>query len=291
MIDFEVHRPDGRAVTGRVDGPQAGPLIVSLHGTPGSRFVEAAVVDDVVRRGARIASLDRPGYGGSARHPGRSVADVVDDIAAVADHLAAERFVVTGASGGGPHALACAWALEDRVPAVCALASPAPYGAEGLDWLDGMGEDNIEEYSTTLAGETVLRPMLDAFRDGMLASTPQDMIDSIASLVSPVDREALTYERAQAVQDSVRLGIEGTVDGWIDDDVAFVSPWGFAVEAIRTPVLLGHGGQDRFVPFAHGEWLAARIPGVDARLHPDHGHLSLFYALLSESNDWLLAHL
>ena len=129
---------DGRTLSVAEAGDPEGHGVFALHGTPGSRLFWHEAVEDAEKRGIRMVAYDRPGYGGSDPAPGRTVADAADDIGAIADALHIDRYAVYGGSGGGPHALANA-VRPDRVVAVAALASVAPWRADGLDWLDGMG--------------------------------------------------------------------------------------------------------------------------------------------------------
>jgi pimeloyl-ACP methyl ester carboxylesterase len=122
-----------------------------LHGTPGSRVGPSPKGRVLYELGVRLISYDRPGYGGSDRMASRLVADVAADVVAIADHLEVGRFAVIGRSGGGPHALACAAMLPERVTRAGVLVSIAPQGAEGLDWFAGMAESNIREYTTAAA--------------------------------------------------------------------------------------------------------------------------------------------
>src|SRR5215510_9653306 len=134
----------GREVEAVVTGAADGIPLVFHHGTPGAATELAQLQDPALACGLRTVVLSRPGYAGSTPRPGRSVADVVDDVVAVLDELGDERFLTLGWSGGGPHALACAALLPDRCAAAATLAGVAPYAAEGLRWLDGMGPENIE---------------------------------------------------------------------------------------------------------------------------------------------------
>ncbi len=153
-------------------GDPEGHAVFVLHGTPGARLQWREFVEDAEARGMRLINYDRPGYGGSDPAPGRSVLDAAHDTAAIADALGIGRFAVEGGSGGGPHALACTQ-LPERVVAVASLAGVAPWEAEGLDWLDGMGQGNLDEFGAMLEGEAVLRRYLQEERDTMLASRPQ----------------------------------------------------------------------------------------------------------------------
>jgi pimeloyl-ACP methyl ester carboxylesterase len=238
-----------------------------------------------------MISYDRPGYGGSDRDPGRSVAGCVRDVRAIADPLRIERLAVWGISGGGPHAIACAALLPDLVPAVAVLASPAPWGAEGLDYFDGMGSENVADVELTLRDQIAGRANHEQERLESLAATPETIYTTFETLLSPVDREALTPALAEFLYEATQLGLGPGADGWWDDDVAFIEPWGFELERIQTPVRLLHGRHGRFVPCTHGEWLARRIAGVDARVSDEDGHLTLIEHQLEGVHEWLLERL
>jgi pimeloyl-ACP methyl ester carboxylesterase len=255
---------------------------------PNSRLLFAPDVRSAQRLGIRLISYDRPGYGGSTRWPGRSVADCAEDVRAIARALDIDRLGVWGISGGGPHAIACAALLPDLVMSVGVLASVAPWGAEGLDYFAGTGEWNVEQVSLMLEDPAAARAKCEDNRVQMLTQTLPELMGFLKTLLAPVDAAALTGELGQYVIDVTRSGMATSSDGWWDDGLAILEPWGFEFGSIRTPVLLLHGRHDRFVPFAHGEWLARTIPGVEARLTDDDGHLTLTTHHLDEVHSWLL---
>lgn len=286
---FVVELADGRSLHAYEAGDPEGRLVVHHHGTPGSGLLRREWTADAAERGIRLVGYDRAGYGGSDRLAGRSVSDVTADVAALADHLGADRFSTWGISGGGPHALACAALLPDRVLAAASLASPAPYDASDLDFLAGMGQDNIDEFGAAVEGEAALRPYLDAQTRELLAVEPETLRDAMESLLPDVDRAALTGETAEFLHSSMTSGLRHSFDGWLDDDVAFTRPWGFDVGSVTVPLLLMQGEQDLMVPYAHGRWLAAQLPSADIRLMAGEGHISL-EAKVPEVHAWLLAH-
>jgi pimeloyl-ACP methyl ester carboxylesterase len=288
MSEHRVDTPDGRVLQVLERGASAGVPVLVHNGTPNSRLMFDRDVARAERQGIRLISYDRPGYGGSSRQPGHTVADCAEDVRTIARALGIERFGVWGISGGGPHAIACAALLPDLVPAVGVLASMAPWGAEGLDYFEGMGEMNVKDFRLLLDDREAARVKVEQDRLDTMALTPADLLNYMSSLLSPVDAAAVTGEFAEYLVESGRAGLEPGADGWWDEDLAFISPWGFELSSIRTPVLLRHGRQDRFVPFSHGEWLAAHIPGVDARLTDDDGHATLTARHLDELHDWLL---
>ena len=289
MAEATVRAKDGRELRIVEAGSADGLPVVVHNGTPMSRLLFHPSVEDAEQRGIRLIGYDRPGYGGSTSHPGRNVADAARDVAAVADALDIDRLATWGISGGGPHALACAALLPERVVAAASLASVAPYPAEGLDWFAGMGEANVAEFGLTLEGREALEPFLRHERDAMLAAGPAGLAEEMRTLLSPTDDAVFTGDTADYIFEAFRAGSEQRLDGWLDDDLAFAKPWGFELEQIEVPVLLWQGAEDRFVPFAHGEWLARRIPAVDARLSRDDGHLTLLVRRLGEVHDWLVA--
>jgi pimeloyl-ACP methyl ester carboxylesterase len=280
---------DGRTLEVHEEGDPEGLPVVVHHGTPMSGLLYDVHVALAREQGIRLIGYDRPGYGGSSRHEGRSVADAASDTAAIADHLGLERYGSWGISGGGPHVLACAALCDERLTAVASLAAVAPYDADGLDFLEGMGEENHIEFGKVLEGETALRAYLEHETEAMLDASADDLVVVMTTLLGDEDRAVLTGAFAEFVLESDAHGLEPGVDGWLDDDLAFLQPWGFDVGAINRPTLLLHGEDDRFVPVSHGRWLAARIPGVDARIGAGDGHLTLVERRLREVNDWLLA--
>jgi pimeloyl-ACP methyl ester carboxylesterase len=279
---------DGRTLSVLEEGDPTGLPTIVHHGTPMAGIQYAPHVELAREQGLRLIGYDRPGYGRSTRAPGRQVADCVADVHAIADTLALDRFATWGISGGGPHALACAALCDNRLVATASLAAVAPYEAEGLDWLEGMGEGNHIEFGKLDEGEDALRAFCEEHAAARHA--PEDLVEALSTLLGPEDRAVLTGALAEYMIECEQHGLAGGVDGWVDDDIAFVEPWGFDVADISTPVLLLHGEDDRFVPVSHGHWLAARIPGVEARIDASDGHLTLLERRMREVNEWLLSH-
>lgn len=275
MDQLVVRRPDGRVLQVVVTGPADGPVLLAHHGTPGSSHQPAFLRVAAHARGWRLATVSRPGCPGSTRLPGRTVADVAPDSAAVLDALGVDRAWVCGASGGGPHALACGALLPDRVRSVAVVAGVGPYDAPDLDLLAGMGQDNLDEFTAALAGEAALRAWLEEQRPGLLSADAAQVVASLQTLLPPVDVAVMTGDLGDDLARSLQDAVSAGVDGWLDDDLAFLAPWGFDLDAITVPVSVWQGGADLMVPAAHGAWLAAHVPGVRAHLEPDEGHLSL----------------
>jgi pimeloyl-ACP methyl ester carboxylesterase len=266
---------DGRSLEYVTGGPADGLPLVLHHGTPSAAVLYAPMVESAAQAGLRTVVHSRPGYAGSSPQPGRTVAAVAADMAAILDDLGAADFVTIGWSGGGPHALACAALLPGRCRAAATIAAVAPYAAAGLDWLAGMGNENVEEFGAAAAGEPVLTAFL-ADAAGELAHVQAAQISAaMGDLVSEVDREVLTGDFAGNLAESLRAALSTGIAGWRDDDLAFLTGWGFDLAEIVTPVSIWQGAEDRMVPYAHGQWLAARMPRATVHLDPAEGHLSL----------------
>jgi pimeloyl-ACP methyl ester carboxylesterase len=264
---------DGRRLDFRISGPE-GMALVFHHGTPGAATPIGAIDRAAHARGLRVIAVSRPGYGTSTPKPGRSVADVVADTAEVLAALGIEECLVAGWSGGGPHALACAARLEG-VRAALVIAGVAPYQADGLDFLAGMGEDNVAEFSAAIQGDDALHAFLAQLYPELKDVTPEGIIESLRSLLPDIDRAALTDDFGEDMAASFREALCVGIDGWFDDDMAFVRSWGFDLDEVDVPTGLWQGDVDLMVPFAHGEWLAAHIPAVSAHLLAGEGHLSI----------------
>jgi pimeloyl-ACP methyl ester carboxylesterase len=288
-LRFRTETPDGRTLDVWADGPQDAVPLLFHNGTPSSGQLYAPFVEAASHRGLRMVSFSRAGYGNSTRHPGRSVADVAPDAATVLDALGAQRFYTLGWSGGGPHALACAAMLPDRIVRAATVGGLAPNGVEGLDWMAGMGKENVAVFGAALASEAALRTLLEEAAARFATVTAEEVAATLGGLASDVDRAAIGGESAAWLADVFRESVRTGIWGWYDDELAFVTPWGFDVGDIDVPVAIWQGSHDRMTPFAHGEWLTSHIRGVHAHLLPDHGHLSLGIDSFGRILDDLLA--
>ena len=284
-----VPTPDGRVLDVRINGPVGGVPLLFHHGTPGSLLPIRARERAATARSLRMVTWSRPGYGSSTRRPGRSIAADADDVQTLLDHLGADRVVVAGWSGGGPHALASAARIPHRIAGVLCIAGAAPSRAPDLDFLAGMGEQNLAEFGAAAAGEPDLRTYLDGDAAGLRDVTGRDLVAAMATLLPPVDRVALTAEYGDDLAAQLREGVRTGVDGWLDDDLALLGDWGFTIADVVVPVTLWQGSEDLMVPFAHGQWLADRLPRVSAHLLPGAGHLSIGLGALDLMLDELVS--
>jgi pimeloyl-ACP methyl ester carboxylesterase len=272
---------DGRTVHCYDSGEAGGLTVFWHHGSPNTGTPPEPLFPAAAERGIRWISYDRPGYMSSTARPGRDKASAAADAAAVADALGVGEFAVLGHSGGGSHALACGALLPGRVKAVAEGSGLAPFGADGLDWFAGMTATGAAEIRAAVEGREAL--------EGYLASHEFDM-----EQFTPADEAALQGDWAWlariaglAMKGDGEVG--GGPDGYVDDQLGDVRPWGFEPGQVTVPVLIFHGGQDRMVPSAHGAWLAARCPDAELWLRPDDGHVSVLGSCGVAALDWLVA--
>lgn len=278
MTEFTVD-VGGRRVRARAVGEESAPTIVHFHGTPGSRL-ELAFGDEIaLRSGVRVVSFDRPGYGLSDPAP-IGLTAVAADVEALADHLRLDRFAVFGWSGGGPFALATAAALPDRVRRVGVSGGAGPAlevpGAReqltdnDLQALSHLPEDPARAAEIFLAGN---RELLDAMMS-VRADPEAPWIEWMwgasdpAVITDPSVRRALHESFAEAL----RQGPDAIA--W--DNVAFVGPWDFRLDAVSAPVHLWYGADDAMAVPATGEWLAGHLPDAELTVFPGEGHLLPF---------------
>jgi pimeloyl-ACP methyl ester carboxylesterase len=289
MTEFDVTLRDGRTLHVYDEGDPQGVAVVAHHGTPSSGRLHSSHIDDAGARGIRLIGYDRAGYGASSARPGRSIGDVAADVAELLDALGVDRFATWGHSGCGPHALACAALLPERCVAAATLASVGPYGVEGLDWLEGMGEANVQDFEAVLGGPEALEPVILRDQDEMFSAGPDALRQAMLTILSPVDEAAFTSDVAEWIYAVMAEGAATRIEGFRDDNLACVAPWGFDPADIAVPVLLLQGVQDLMVPPSHGRWLAARIPGVEAEISDAEGHITLLTGRVPEVHEWLLA--
>jgi pimeloyl-ACP methyl ester carboxylesterase len=266
---------DGRRLGFRVYGPDSQRRVVFQYGTPGTRRLGPQYVAAAARANVQLLVIDRPGYDGSTRQVGRRVVDVVADVVAVLDELGWWTFAVWGGSGGAPHALACAAALPKRVTRCASVVGPAPFDADHLDWFAGMSPGNVEEFKAAAEGERAYRPLVER-----LAATAVAAVEAGESQVAGgyelpyADLRALRARRAEPGHiDRVRAAYTGGVDGWIDDCIALVRPWGFSLAALRRPVSVWYGLDDVLSPRAHARHLLTVIPDAEGHQLPAGGHV------------------
>jgi pimeloyl-ACP methyl ester carboxylesterase len=286
VLDHIVTR-GGRGLTVQSSGDPAGRPVFLLHGTPGSRVGPKPRDSVLYRLGVRLLCYDRPGYGDSHRQPGRSVAHAADDVKAIADHLRIGTFALIGRSGGGPHALAAAALLPERVSRAVILVGLAPADAQELDWFHGMTDMNVRAYTAVDVDRSKLVERLRLQAD-RARRDPDSLVEVLrAQMTDPdlrvVDNIVMRRLLAQAFAEALRRGPYG----WIDDVLALRSDWGFEPHAIRPPVLLWHGADDNFSPASHTRWLASRIPGARARVQARTAHFGAV-RVLPEMLAWLV---
>ncbi|WP_255947996.1 alpha/beta fold hydrolase [Streptomyces odontomachi] len=282
-----VRAPDGRLLTVETSGNPRGKPVFLLHGTPGSRLGPSPRGVMLYHQGVRLISYDRPGYGGSDRLPDRSVADVAQDVTAIADALGVERFGVVGRSGGGPHALACAALLAERVTRAAVLVSLAPRSADGLDWFAGMAASNIAEYTAATTGPEKLAASLES-RSAKIRDDPMRLLAELRRELTGPDRVVVSDAGMRSLlARNFQEAIRTSSDGWYDDVLAFSSPWGFDPADIQVPVMIWHGTEDVFSPVGHSRWLADRIPGAIAVWQLQAAHFTAF-RVLPDILTWLL---
>ena len=279
---------DGRTLTMAEWGAPDGFPVFSLHGTPGSRFAGQSAGSAYARVGARVITYDRPGYGGSDRHRGRRVVDCVSDVSAIADSLGIERFAVTGGSWGGPHSLAVAASLPERVTRAACAAGVAPFDMPGFDWFAGMDAVNIQEMGWALAGEDVLAREIERMAAAWLERLANDPSKAGEVDFSEADRAVMASAEQQEM--TRRMLIEAFrqgVWGYVDDALSLIQPWGFSVTDIHVPTRILYGLTDVLVPPQHGEWLAHNVPNAEAVIDEQGGHFS-DPNLVTERFGWLV---
>ncbi|WP_433206700.1 alpha/beta fold hydrolase [Dactylosporangium sp. CS-047395] len=273
---------DGRRLEYAVSGRPDGRPVVLHHGMPGSASGPKPRPAVLYRAGIRLICYSRPGYGGSTRDPGRSVADAAEDVRALADELGLDRFAVLGRSGGGPHALACAALLPDRVTRAAALVSFAPQGAIGLDWYRDMAASNQRAYA-----EASDRREGDLIEDRLRHRTDR-MYHDPAFLLAELEPDMPGADRRVVADPGIKRqlletyadAVRGGADGWIDDLTALSGDWGFAFGGIEVPVRLWHGAEDRFAPASHTRWLAEHISDATVEIEPGRAHFDALTVML-----------
>ena len=274
--ELDLELADGRTLhaydTGSDDNATGSLVVFWHHGTPNIGAPPEPLFAAADRLGIRWVSYDRPGYGGSTPLRGRNVASAAGDVAGVADALGIDQFAVMGHSGGGPHALACAALLPERVLGVVSLAGLAPFGAEGLDWFAGMADSGKASLRAATEGPAAK----ERYEASGVEYDPE---------FTPADLAALKGEWSW-LGSVVGPAVAAGPGGLIDDDLAYVAPWAFEPAQVIAPALFVHGKRDRVVPSSHSEWLARHCPSAELWLSSEDGHISVLGSAPG-AMDWL----
>jgi len=267
VTETDLVMSDGRTLhmydMGAADAPDAADRLAVFwhHGTPNIGAPPEPLFPVAARLGIRWVSYDRPGYGGSTPSPGRDVASAAADVSSIADALGIDQFAVMGHSGGGPHAVACGALLPERVLGLVIVAGLAPFGAGGLDWFAGMAASGVASLRAAAEG----RAAKERYEASGAEYDPEFTAADLAALSG-----AWSW-----LGDVVGPAVAAGPGGLIDDDLAYVGPWGCDPARVTAPILFLHGGQDRIVPSSHSEWLAGRCSSAELRLFPEDGHISV----------------
>jgi pimeloyl-ACP methyl ester carboxylesterase len=264
---------DGRELEIADNGINSESAIVFHHGTPGHASSWTDWLESAATAGIRAIAYSRAGYGTSDRNPGRSVINVNSDIAQVLDAKNITKFVSIGWSGGGPHCLANTF--EPRNVGAISLAGVGAFGVDDLNFLEGMGPENHDEFGAALKGEAVIDQWMNENAGPMKSVTGSDIIEAFGGLIGDADKAVLEGGEADAMAASMRSALAVSFDGWIDDDLVFVKKWGFELESITKPVFLWQGDDDFMVPHAHSYWLEKHIPTATLTFKPGEGHISI----------------
>lgn len=261
----------GRKLEYFENGVASDKAVLFLHGTPSDGTLWHKWLSEITS--VKAIATSRAGYGLSDRNKGRSVAEDLADQAEVLDHLGIKKFVSIGWSGGGPHSLNMT--RDSRSAAAITLAGVGEWGRDDLDFLAGMGPENVDEFGTALKGEAAITEWMNLNAVAMKNVTGPELITAFGGLIGDADKKALTPEFAQEEAEMFRRSLSVSFNGWIDDDLAFVRDFGFDIEKIDKPVILYQGDDDFMVPHAHSYWLEKHIPTAKLKFVPGHGHISL----------------
>ena len=265
---------DGRTLGYAEYGDLHGKPLFFFHGMPGSRFFHPP--DEITKElGVRLITIDRPGYGESTFQPGRLILDWPSDVVELADALGLQKFAVAGHSGGGPYALACAYALPERVVHAAAIcgAGPieTPYGSHGMEIQNKLG---------FLYGRYIPWPLWRL----LIRITYRQKLAPAASASGrlrshrpPADEALMDFLEIREVcilseKEAFRPGLLGFA--W--DARLLTRPWGFRLEEISIPVSLWHGRTDNMTPLPMAEYVAARLPQCSVTFYEGEAHLLIF---------------
>jgi pimeloyl-ACP methyl ester carboxylesterase len=272
MADIRIMQlPDGRELAWLEVGKLKGPVVFAFHGTPGSHRQVAGLADAITAAGVRLIAPDRPGYGHSTFHKGRTLVEWTTDVTALADHIGVSTFSVVGVSGGGPHASVCARFLPDRVTAAGIVSGVGPLDDPRAS--EGMMGMNKALSALSRRSMYLVYPMFGA-QTAITRRWPEALLQRADKMLPAADVAVMQRPDVMEmfVEDSRRASATSAMAA-AQDFTLFARDWGFRLEDIAVPVHVWHGDADRNVPYAHGQQQAERIPNAVFHACPGEGHL------------------
>ncbi len=254
-------------------GDASGKAVFHFNGSGGSRLEHPQDLSILTDLGVRLISTDRPGHGISDPQPGRKLLDWPNDVGQLADHLGIEEFYLEGWSAGGPHALACAYEMPDRVLAgalVSGLAPPdRPNPYEGLPFA---------MKSLMVIGRNVpaLVYLFRRMAHRMFQGDPEKVGDRFKSSFPPPDQKAIEESDSGVwLVENIQEGYRQGWDGPAQDDILINTSWGFKLQDIQPRIDVWQGEVDKNVPLNQGKYQDLMLPNSRLNVLPGQAHLSL----------------
>jgi pimeloyl-ACP methyl ester carboxylesterase len=277
VLEGTIRVRSGRQMGFASFGPAGNSTIVWLHGTPGAR----RQVPETARRvaeeyGIRFIGVDRPGTGWSTPFLYDSVLDFTPDLEIVLDELRVAEAAVIGLSGGGPYALATAYAMPERVPVVGVLGGVAP--TRGPDATTGGLVGLAARFAPMLPPLRAPVSVIFGALTIVLRPIGHQALVAYASVAPPGDRSVLHRRDIEAMFLDDLFNTNGRLQAPINDVILFTREWGFSLRDVRVPVKWWHGDADQFVPLAHGRHCVSLLPRGELYLRPGESHLGGFGA-------------
>jgi len=254
-------------------GDASGKAVFHFNGSGGSRLEHPQDLSILTDLGVRLISTDRPGHGISDPQPGRKLLDWPDDVGQLADHLGIDSFYIEGWSAGGPHALACAYKIPDRILAgalISGLAPPdRPNPYEGLPFA---------MKTLMIIGRNV-PSLVYLFRRMMrknLQGDPDKMGDRLKSSFPPPDQKAIEESGSgDWLIENIQEGYSQGGDGPAQDDILINTSWGFKLQDIQVRFDVWQGEVDKNVPLNQGVYQDKLLPNSRLTVLPGQAHLYL----------------
>jgi pimeloyl-ACP methyl ester carboxylesterase len=261
---------DGRRLGFAEFGAPTGHPVFFFHGSASSRLDRPASESMLAQLGIRFITTDRPGHGLSDPQPKRRLIDWPQDVRQLADHLGIREFYVAGHSAGGPHALACAHQLPERVIAGAAISSVAPMSRPGA--YEGMPPLNQLLARSARQAPWITR-LIRRITRGMVMGDVEKATQQMMYSIPDSDKDVLhSPQNVEIMVSAIREGFRQGSRWVAQDDILVNQEWGFDLASVKPRIDIWHGEADVNVPIHAGEYLRDALPHARATFLPGAGH-------------------